>query len=141
MMGLFIYLMARVRVAMPELALASTFAINTADIYITIAPLIPTFQGTISKVLVLPAAAAVGVGAACNFLMLPRWTSQIMLDGMGDVLSPMQEFINSLSCHLEHPDRQFEPKQPRELKEDLTSSYQRLKITNKFLMLNVSYRK
>ncbi|RSL98392.1 hypothetical protein CEP52_010374 [Fusarium oligoseptatum] len=141
MMGLFIYLMARVRVAMPKLALVSMFAINTANIYITMAPLIPTFQRTISKVLVLPAAVAVGVGAACNFFIFPRSTSQIMLDGMGDVLTSMQGFVESLRCHLETPEKYFDPKKLRELIEDMTASYQRLEIANKFLMLDVSYRK
>ncbi|RSM20648.1 hypothetical protein CDV31_000334 [Fusarium ambrosium] len=120
---------------MPKLALVSMFAINTADIYMTIAPLIPTFQRTISKVLVLPAAVAVGVGAACNFFIFPRSTSQIMLDGMGDVLTSMQGFVESLRCHLETPEKL------RELKEDITASHQRLEIANMFLMPDVSYRK
>jgi len=62
MIGLFIYLVARLRVAAPKLVLLQIFAIIVSDVFLTTGPLLPSFQGAIPQVLVKPAALAVAIG-------------------------------------------------------------------------------
>jgi hypothetical protein len=98
MMGLFVYLVARVRVAAPKLALFQVFAIIVSDIFLTIGPLIPSFSGTIPSVLVKPAATAVGIGMVCNLLFFPESTSHLVLETMVGVVTPMKGLIDA--CKL-----------------------------------------
>jgi hypothetical protein len=51
------------------------------DIFLTIGPLLPSFQGTIAKVLIEPAAIGIGIGLACQLLLFPKSTSSTVLDG------------------------------------------------------------
>ncbi|KAM0209453.1 hypothetical protein ACHAQI_006501 [Fusarium lateritium] len=140
MMGLFVYLMARIRVAAPNLALVAMFSMIVSDIYLTVAPLIPTFQGTIPKVLVLPTAIAVGVGVVCNLLLFPQSTSQITLESMAGLLRPMNSYVKSLNWHFKTRAR-FEPKRLQELKGSLTLAYKGIESAIKFLPMDATYRK
>lgn len=56
------------------------------DIFITIGPLLPSFSGTIPKVLIEPAAIGIGIGLACNILFFPTSTSYTVLEGMEGVV-------------------------------------------------------
>ncbi|KAF5662672.1 hypothetical protein FHETE_7778 [Fusarium heterosporum] len=140
MMGLFVYLMARVRVATPNLALVAIFSMIISDIYLTIAPLIPTFQGTIAKTLILPSAVAVGVGVVCNLLLFPQSTSQITLGSMAGLLQPMNSYVKSLNWYFQTRAR-FEPQRLQELKGGLTLAYKSIESALKFLPMDATYRK
>ncbi|KLP14067.1 membrane protein [Fusarium fujikuroi] len=140
MMGLFVYLMARLRVSAPNLMLVSMFSMIVADIYFTTAPLIPTFNGTIPKVLILPSAIAVGVGVVCNLLFFPQSTSQITLGSMADLLRPMNGYVKALTWHFKTRAR-FEPEQLQALKSTLTVSFKSVESAVKFLPLDFSYRR
>ncbi|KAL4731588.1 hypothetical protein ACLX1H_000562 [Fusarium chlamydosporum] len=131
---------ARLRVSAPNLMLVSLFAMIVSDIYLTIAPLIPTFQGTIAKVLVLPTAIAVGIGAVCNLLLFPQSTSQITLGSMTDLLRPMNGYIKALTWHFKTRSR-FEPKRLRELKSGLAVSHKGIESAIKFLPMDFTRRK
>ncbi|KAG5777845.1 hypothetical protein H9Q73_008478 [Fusarium xylarioides] len=140
MMGLFVYFMARVRVSAPNLMLVSMFSMIVADIYFTTAPLIPTFNGTIPKVLILPSAIAVGVGVVCNLLFSPQSTSQITLGSMADLLRPMNGYVKALTWHFKTRTR-FEPEQLQALKATLAVSFKSVESAIKFLPLDFSYRR
>lgn len=68
MLGLFVYLLARLRGVAPKLILAQIFGTVTVDIFLTIGPLLPSFEGSIAKVLVEPAAVAVALGMVSHVI-------------------------------------------------------------------------
>ncbi|KAF4450447.1 hypothetical protein F53441_6446 [Fusarium austroafricanum] len=140
MIGLFVYLMSCLRVAAPNLMLITMFSLIISDIYLTIAPLIPTFQGTIPKLLILPSAIAVGVGVVCNLLFFPQSTSQITLGSMADLLRPMSSYVKALSWHFSTKTR-FDPERLQQLKGGLTVSFKSIDTAIKFLPMDFSYRK
>ncbi|ETS81358.1 hypothetical protein PFICI_06360 [Pestalotiopsis fici W106-1] len=139
MMGLFIYLMARIRVVAPKLTLVGIFSMIIADIYITTAPLLPTFQGTIPKTLILPTAIAVGIGMVCNILIFPQSTSSIVVDSMSDILSPMPDFVRAFAHSLGNTARNFDTKQIERLQLKLAVAYKSADASAKFLPLDFSY--
>lgn len=56
------------------------------DIFLTVGPLLPSFSGTIPKVLIEPAAIGIGIGLASSILFFPKSTSSTVLDGMEAVV-------------------------------------------------------
>ncbi|KAF4830900.1 hypotheticall protein [Colletotrichum tropicale] len=141
MMGLFVYLMARIRVAAPNMTLVGIFALITADIYLTSAPTIPTFQGTIPKSMLIPVGIAVGIGAFCNIAIFPQSTSEIVLDGMADLVSPMKGFVKSLTWQLANRQSRFSLDRLLQLKSQLAMAHKSLGSSVGFLTLDFSFRK
>ncbi|CAI0654532.1 unnamed protein product [Colletotrichum noveboracense] len=141
MMGLFVYLMARIRVAAPNMTLVGIFALITADIYLTSAPTIPTFQGTIPKSMLIPVGIAVGIGAFCNVAIFPQSTSEIVLDGMADLLSPMKGFVKALTWQLANRQSRFSFDRLSQLKSQLAMAQKSLGSSVGFLALDFSFRK
>ncbi|KAK6065548.1 hypothetical protein SCUP234_12523 [Seiridium cupressi] len=139
MMGLFIYLVSRIRIAAPKLTLVGIFAMVVADIYLAVAPLIPSFQGTIPKVLILPTVIAVGVGLVCNLCIFPKSTSSIVLDTTSNVLSPMSGFFHALNLHFQQPSRRFDVKALEQLKAEITVAYKSVDSSINFLPMDFSY--
>ncbi|KAJ5786336.1 uncharacterized protein N7503_011548 [Penicillium pulvis] len=78
---LMVYLLARLRTKNPKFTLFQIFGTIIMDIFLTIGPLLPSFQGTIAKVLIEPAAIGIGIGLACSILLFPKSTSSTVLDG------------------------------------------------------------
>ncbi|KAJ5089192.1 hypothetical protein N7532_007876 [Penicillium argentinense] len=81
-----IYLLARLRAKNPKFALFQIFGTISLDIFLTIGPLLPSFSGTIPKVLIEPAAIGIGLGLASSILFFPKSTSSTVLDGMEAVV-------------------------------------------------------
>ena len=105
MLGLFIYLMARLRFRVPKLALTAIFAWIVSDVFLTIGPLLPSFQGTIPQVLIKPAAAAVAINLACALLIFPESTSHAALHSMRKLFATMEESVNLTASFLaSYPD-------------------------------------
>ncbi|KAI8259522.1 hypothetical protein K4K58_002580 [Colletotrichum sp. SAR11_239] len=140
MMGLFVYLMARIRVAAPNMTLVGIFALITADIYLTSAPTIPTFQGTIPKSMLIPVGIAVGIGAFCNIAIFPQSTSEIVLDGMADLVSPMKGFVKALTWQLANRQSRFSLDRLLQLKSQLAMAHKSLGSSVGFLALDFSFR-
>ena len=141
MMSLFIYLFARMRIAAPKLALVSIFGTIVADIYLVIAPLIPAFQGTIPKTMIIPCGIAIGVGALCNIVLFPQSTSPIVLHGMSETFVQMRGFGKALGLHLQDQDKHFDIKRLMKLRDGLLASYKSVDDAIKFLPMDFSYGK
>ncbi|KAH8678498.1 hypothetical protein BX600DRAFT_507441 [Xylariales sp. PMI_506] len=139
MMGLFVYLVARLRIAVPKLTLISMFAIIVADIYMTTAPLIPTFQGTIPKVMIIPVAIAVGIGMVCNLLVFPQSTSHIVVDGIRDIFDPMLDFVKALHWHLDNADSRLDLERLFKLKAGLAGTHKQIESSMAFLPMDFTY--
>jgi hypothetical protein len=82
------------------------------DLFITIGPLLPSFNGTMPKLLIEPAAIGIGIGLACNILFFPTSTSHTVLEGMEGLVrllkGPLDATVASLidGDHLELRDLQ-----------------------------------
>lgn len=138
MLGLFIYLVARLRVAAPKLTLIAMFAMIVADIYLVIAPLIPTFQGTIPKTMIIPCAVAVGIGAVCNIIFFPRSTSHIVLDSIYDILLPMDSLIKATAFKFSNPSMTMDLTALAEVKGSVAAAYKGFEGAITFLPLDFS---
>jgi hypothetical protein len=73
---------ARLRAKNPKFILLQIFATIIVDVTLTIGPLLPSFNGTIPKVLIEPAAIGIGLGLVSHFIFFPRSTSHVVLDSM-----------------------------------------------------------
>ncbi|KAI4735590.1 hypothetical protein E4T50_13891 [Aureobasidium sp. EXF-12298] len=105
MLCLFIYLMARLRVKVPKLALTCIFAWIVSDVFLTIGPLLPNFQGTIPQVLIKPAAAGIAISIACSMLIFPESTSHMTLYNMHKLVTSMAGCLDLTRGFLEnYPD-------------------------------------
>lgn len=140
MLGAFVYLMARLKAAAPKLALTTLFAIIVSDIFLTIAPLLPSFQGTIPQVLVKPAATAIAVNLVCNLLFFPESTSHICLRQVGEVVRPVGEFVGAYAAFLAFRDgvRVDEARVVRS-RRDMLVAFKALQANLAFLPLDFSF--
>ncbi|KAJ0335362.1 hypothetical protein COL922a_009337 [Colletotrichum nupharicola] len=123
------------------MTLVGIFALITADIYLTSAPTIPTLQGTIPKSMLIPVGIAVGIGAFCNVAIFPQSTSEIVLDGVADLLSPMKGFVKALTWQLANRQSRFSFDRLLQLKSQLAMAHKSLGSSVGFLALDFSFRK
>lgn len=73
---------ARLRAQNPKFVLLQIFGTISMDVFLTVGPLLPSFTGTIPKVLVEPAAIGIGLGLASSILFFPKSTSAAVLEDM-----------------------------------------------------------
>ncbi|KAI5236778.1 hypothetical protein E4T42_09362 [Aureobasidium subglaciale] len=101
---LFIYFMARLRMKVPKLTLTAIFAWIVTDVFLTLGPLLPSFQGTIPQVLIKPAAAALAISLACSVLIFPESTSHLTLFSMQKLVTTMADSLDLTEGFLEQLD-------------------------------------
>ncbi|EAW12654.1 uncharacterized protein ACLA_010800 [Aspergillus clavatus NRRL 1] len=82
MICVFIYFLARLRAANPKFTLVQIFGTIIADLFLTIGPVLPSFQGTFPRVLIEPAAIGAGLGLVASLLFFPHSTSHAVLAAM-----------------------------------------------------------
>ena len=87
----------------PKLALTAIFAWIISDVFLTVGPLLPSFQGTIPIVLIKPAAAALAVNLACSILIFPESTSHLVLVNFQKLMSAMIATVPTTAAYLQHP--------------------------------------
>lgn len=139
MLGLFIYLMARLRIKVPKLALTCVFAWIISDVFLTIGPLLPNFQGTIPQVLIKPAAAGIAISIACSMLIFPESTSHQTLYNMHKLVTSMASSLDLTRGFLEnYPDTShMEPMQS--LRAGVLGGWAALEASFGFLSFDLSY--
>ncbi|KIX09276.1 uncharacterized protein Z518_00355 [Rhinocladiella mackenziei CBS 650.93] len=135
---LFIYFLARLRVAAPKFILIQMFGTMVTDIYLTTAPLLPSFSGTIPTVLIKPAATAVGVGIFCNICFFPESTSHIVLANIKEMIAPMGEFVDACRISFDNSTKPMSIESLRRAKAAGIASYKTLEGRMTFLPLDVS---
>ncbi|KPM38860.1 hypothetical protein AK830_g7716 [Neonectria ditissima] len=138
MMGLFLYLVARLRVAVPKLMLVQIMACIVSTIFLTQAPLFPTFRGTIGKTLVLPCAIAEGIAIVCNIFIFPTSSSSEALDGMRNLLTPIPAFLDACLFGLQHPDLRMSMDMLVGTKLKVLTIYKQLDPVTRFLPIDFS---
>ncbi|KAJ6155695.1 hypothetical protein N7470_006261 [Penicillium chermesinum] len=102
MICLMIYCLARLRASNPKFVLCQIFGTIVMDVYLTLGPLLPSFNGTIPKVFLIPSAIGIGLGLVCQIVFFPTSTSHVVLVGYEDLVrllkAPLDVTIASL-CH------------------------------------------
>lgn len=83
------------------------FGTIIADLFLVIAPLLPSFSGTMPKVLIEPAAIGIGLGLVSSVLFFPQSTSSAVLHGMEGIIKlskrPLGFTASSLSKESDEP--------------------------------------
>ncbi|KEF54742.1 uncharacterized protein A1O9_09184 [Exophiala aquamarina CBS 119918] len=138
MICLFIYTLARLRVANPKMVAVQIFGTIISDIFLTSGPLLPSFTGSIPITLIKPAATAVGVGVLCNIMFFPESTSHIVLYNIKQILSPMVEFVDACRLSLDNNARPMSLEKLRKAKAQGIASFKALEGRLSFLPLDVS---
>ncbi|KAH7123504.1 hypothetical protein B0J13DRAFT_154901 [Dactylonectria estremocensis] len=138
MMGLYLYLVARLRVRVPKLMLLQIMACIVSTIFLTQAPLLPTFRGNIGKVLVLPCAIAEAIAIVCNIFIFPTSSSTQALDGMGRLLASMPTFLDACLLGLQHPSLGMSTEVLTGARQKILTGYKQLDPVTKFLPIDFS---
>ncbi|OJJ41506.1 hypothetical protein ASPWEDRAFT_167521 [Aspergillus wentii DTO 134E9] len=98
---LFIYFLARLRVKNPKFTLVQVFGTIISDLFLAFGPLLPSFSGTLPKLLIEPSAIGIGIGLACSIIFFPQSTSYAVLNAIQDLFNlsknPVEYTIKSLS--------------------------------------------
>ncbi|KAJ5134735.1 hypothetical protein N7526_006100 [Penicillium atrosanguineum] len=134
---LMVYLLARLRAKNPKFALLQIFGTIIMDIFLTIGPLLTSFNGTIAKLLVEPAAIGIGLGLASSILLFPKSTSSTVLDsveGLSRLLrGPLDVTVASLL-----KDEQLAMRDLQKLKQNTIASHKKIEPALAFLPLDFS---
>ena len=97
----------------------------------------PSFNGTLPKTLIIPAAIGVGLGLACAVLLFPRSTSHIVLASMEGLLSLSKLPLNfTLASLMNNEDLTLE--QLHETKAKIIGVYKEMEPALAFLPLDFS---
>lgn len=139
MLLFFIYLMARLRMAVPKLALTAVFGWIVSDVFLTIGPLLPTFSGTIPAVLIKPAAAALAVNVACSLLIFPESTSHLVLASFHKLTTTMAATVPMTKQYLEQPSDAEADGDVQKLRAGLIGGWSALEPALNFLPFDVSF--
>jgi len=139
MLLLFIYLMARLRMAVPKLALTAVFGWIVSDVFLTIGPLLPSFSGTIPAVLIKPAAAALGVNVACSLLIFPESTSHLVLASFHKLTTTMAATVPMTKQYLEQPSDAKADGDVQKLRAGLIGGWSALEPALDFLPFDISF--
>lgn len=107
------------------------------DLFITIGPLLPSFNGTMPKLLIEPAAIGIGIGLACNILFFPTSTSHAVLEGMEGVVRLLKGPVDATVASLITGDH-LELKDLQKLKLKTLGAYKRIEPALGFLPLDFS---
>ncbi|KAL2844804.1 hypothetical protein BJY01DRAFT_214668 [Aspergillus pseudoustus] len=138
MLCVFIYFISRLRAANPKATLTAVFGIIITDIFLCYGPVLPSFNGTLPLSFVKPAGAGVGIGFACAILFFPRSTSDLILEGIEDVVellkAPLQFSFTSSSKGLGKEDADYLEK----CQAKVIGEYQKLEPSFAFLPLDFS---
>ncbi|KAL4995970.1 hypothetical protein BDV10DRAFT_202665 [Aspergillus recurvatus] len=136
MLCLFIYFMARLRAANPKATLTSIFGIIIGDMFLCYGPVLPSFNGTLPLPLVKPSATAVGLGLVCSVLFFPRSTSDIILEGMQDLLELLRSPLQLSHSALGRTSDQLETQQLQKRRTKIIAQYRVLEPSFAFLPLD-----
>ena len=107
------------------------------DLFLTIGPLLPSFNGTMPKILIEPAAIGIGLGLACQILLFPKSTSHTVLDGMEGLLRLLKGPLDFTVASLVENET-LEMKNLQELKMNTIATYKKIEPALGFLPLDFS---
>jgi hypothetical protein len=133
---IYIYTMARVRVANPKFAPGVTFGNIVLDIFLLYGPTLPSFTGELGRVLVLPGAIGIGLGLVCCLLFFPQSTSYSVLAQIGGIVMTCHKSLQYTRDRLAGKPVSFAELQSAKAK--MTSSFQAMQTMLSFLPIDMS---
>ncbi|KAF4952755.1 hypothetical protein FGADI_6508 [Fusarium gaditjirri] len=138
MICLYLYLIARLRVAAPKLRLTQMMGCIVSAVFLTQAPLLPSFDGNIARPLVLPCAIAEGIAMVCSIFIFPSSSASEALNIFQDLLAPMPTFLDACYLGLKYPSTTMNTDRLTGVKLKLLASHSRLKSISAFLPIDFS---
>lgn len=121
----------------PKFALLQIFGTIIADLFLTIAPTLPSFNGTMPKTLIEPAAIGVGLGVVSSFLFFPQSTSSIVLTGIEGLITQSKRSLDfTASSFADKEDVTLE--ELREVKAGIINTSKAIEPAVAFLPLDFS---
>ncbi|PCD46669.1 hypothetical protein AU210_002070 [Fusarium oxysporum f. sp. radicis-cucumerinum] len=138
MICLYLYMIARLRVAAPKLRLTQMMGCIVSAVFLTQAPLLPSFNGNIARPLVLPCAIAEGIAMVCSIFIFPSSSASEALNIFQDLLAPMPTFLDACYLGLKYPSITMSTDRLTGVKLELLASYSRLKSISAFLPIDFS---
>jgi hypothetical protein len=91
----FIYCVSLLRMKNPKFIFTQIFGIIITDIYITIGPLLPSFNGTLPTLIIEPASIGLGLAFVSSLLLFPQSTSHVTLDAMEKIIDTLKTPLNT----------------------------------------------
>ncbi|KAH8652588.1 hypothetical protein BGZ61DRAFT_374747 [Ilyonectria robusta] len=138
MICLYLYLIARLRVAAPKLRLTQMMGCIVSAVFLTQAPLLPSFNGNVARPLVLPCAIAEGIALVCSILIFPTSSASEALDLFKDLLAPMPAFLDACLLGLKHPGLRMSTETLTGAKLKLLTAWMRVNPITTFLPIDFS---
>ncbi|KAJ5177104.1 uncharacterized protein N7482_002981 [Penicillium canariense] len=132
-----IYLLARLRAKNFKFILFQIFGTIIMDLFLTVGPLLPSFDGTLPKVLIEPAAIGIGIGLACNILFFPRSTSHTVLEGLEGAVLLLKGPLDATVANLIEGEA-LDLKDLQKLKMKILAAYKKIEPALAFLPLDFS---
>ncbi|KAK6504548.1 hypothetical protein TWF481_006489 [Arthrobotrys musiformis] len=134
----FVYFMARIQASFPKLTLVSIFGIIVIDPYITTAPLLNNFNGTLPLIFVKPLASAVGIGVVLSLLCFPESCSHATLALLTKSLGRVREALDITKATLEDLEHDIAVDDIKRLKEKLIDERTEIDLGFAFMGLEFS---
>ena len=133
---LFVYFMARLRVAKPKFGPGEVFGNIVMDLFLLYGPTLPTFTPLLGKVLVLPGVIGIGLGAVCCVIFFPQSTSHSILDDMSQLVSSLHGSVDCTRARLSGQDTTLPKLQGAKAK--ISATFKGIQPKLRFLPLDFS---
>ncbi|KAF3098930.1 hypothetical protein TWF569_003185 [Orbilia oligospora] len=134
----FVYFMARIQASFPKLTLVSIFGIIVIDPYITTAPLLNNFNGTLPLIFVKPLASAVGIGVVLSIFCFPESCSHATLALLTKSIGRVREALDITKATLEDLERDIAVGDIKKLKEKIIEERTEIDLGFTFMGLEFS---
>ncbi|RHZ68945.1 hypothetical protein CDV55_100099 [Aspergillus turcosus] len=134
----FIYFLARLRAANPKFTLVQIFGTIIGDLFLTIGPLLPSFRGTLPKILIIPAAIGAGLGLVASLLLFPQSTSHAVLAGMQALVELAKQPLRLTAARTAARDEDLDLKTLLTVKSQLIAGYKAMEPAMGFLPVDFS---
>ncbi|KAK6528596.1 hypothetical protein TWF281_009834 [Arthrobotrys megalospora] len=134
----FIYFLARLQASFPKLILVSIFGMIVIDPYITTAPLLNKFNGTLALIFVKPLAASVGIGVVLSLLCFPESCSNATLVLLTKSLGRVREALDITKTTLQDLEQDIAVDDINKLKQKMIEERTEIDMGFKFMGLELS---
>lgn len=122
----------------PKFALVQVFGTIISDLFLVIAPMLPSFSGTLPKTLIEPAAIGVGLGLASSILFFPQSTSSTVLLGMEKVIQLAKSPVGYTQSSLSKESDDYSLEDLIKIKGQIIAAYKAMEPAIGFLPLDFS---
>lgn len=129
---------ARLRAKNPKFTLVQVFGTIITDLFLVIAPMLPSFNGTLPKTLIEPAAIGVGLGLVSSILFFPQSTSSAVLLGMEKVIRLGKVPVEYTQSSLSKGSNDFSLGDLVKIKRQIIAAYKAMEPAIGFLPLDFS---